>query len=48
MSDPYAQERAVAQSMQEAQDRNERAAVLAKLDEILALLKAQAKPAKKD
>ena len=46
MSDPYEQQRAVAQAMQEASDRNERAEVLLKLDEILALLKAQ-KPAKK-
>jgi hypothetical protein len=45
--DPYAQEKAVAAAFAAAEDRNERASVLAKLDEILALLKAQAKPSKK-
>lgn len=40
MTDPYAQEKAIAMSMQEAIDRNERATILGKLDEILALLKA--------
>lgn len=48
--DPYAQQKAVAQSMQEAIDRNERAEVLSKLnavtsklDEILERIKAKAK-----
>lgn len=46
MTDPYAQQRAVAASIQADIDRNERASILEKLDLILALLQAQAPKAK--
>jgi hypothetical protein len=47
MYDPYAQQHAIAKAMQEAESRNERAVVIEKLDEILALLrtKSKSKPA---
>lgn len=45
--DPYAQQKAIAQSMQESNDRNERASVLSKLDEIIAMMKVLSTKSKK-
>lgn len=48
MTDPYAQQRAVAQSMQEAEARTERAQILELLQEIKASLKKLEGKHKKD
>jgi hypothetical protein len=49
MSDPYAQQKAIAQSMLEAEARTERAQILELLHEIKASLKKlESKPKKED